>query len=142
MVGDRKNGEDVGVNGNGGASGCKQGRSSEFEDNAIGASSDGDDAAQGRDEDTQEQVITVPQTTASKPCAQHFARDASTCVCSCSFGLAPQVSDDHWLQKAETMLTEGIGAPKAFVRDGPAADITNGLLDNGQLAETHRAFED
>ena len=50
------------------------------------------------------------------------------------FGLAPQVSVDILLQKAEAMFPEGIGAPKAFVRDGPAAVITNGLLENGHDA--------
>ena len=30
------------------------------------------------------------------------------------FGIAPQVSVDNLLQKAETMFPEGIGAPKAF----------------------------
>jgi hypothetical protein len=29
------------------------------------------------------------------------------------------------------MFPEGIGAPKAFARDGPAAVLTNGLLENG-----------
>ena len=50
------------------------------------------------------------------------------------FGLAPQVSVDILLQKAETMFPEGIGAPKAFVRDGSAAVLTNGLLETGHDA--------
>ena len=69
MAGDPENGEDVGVDGNGGASVRKRGRSSDVEENAIGTSSHGDDAAQGNNEDAQEEVIAVPQTTASKPCA-------------------------------------------------------------------------
>ena len=36
--------------------------------------------------------------------------------------------------KADGMFPEGVGAPRAFARDGTAAEKTNELLENGMLA--------
>ena len=45
-----------------------------------------------------------------------------------------QVPVNWLLQKANGMLPEGVGAPRPFTRDGPAALLTNGLLENGVAA--------
>ena len=41
---------------------------------------------------------------------------------------------EYLLQSAEVMLPEGHGGPKAFPKEGCAAPLTNGLLENGALA--------
>ena len=38
------------------------------------------------------------------------------------------------LENADGMFPEGTGGPKAFARDGPAAEMTNKLLENGTIA--------
>ena len=45
-----------------------------------------------------------------------------------------QVPVDWLLQKADGMLPEGLGRPRAFARDGAAAQLTNSLLDNSSDA--------
>lgn len=45
-----------------------------------------------------------------------------------------QGSAEVLLEKADGMFPEGAGAPWAFVRDGPAFLLTNGLLEDGTTA--------
>jgi hypothetical protein len=45
-----------------------------------------------------------------------------------------QETVDWLLQKADGMFPEGIGAPRAFAKDGEPAAKTNQLLENGTLA--------
>lgn len=52
----------------------------------------------------------------------------------CRETLRLQVPVDWLLQKAEGMLPEGQGAPRAFAKDGAAAEKTNELLENATLA--------
>ena len=45
-----------------------------------------------------------------------------------------QVPVDWLLQKADGMFPEGHGGPRAFAKDGAAAEKTNELLENSTLA--------
>ena len=45
-----------------------------------------------------------------------------------------QVPVDWLLQKADGMLPEEHGRPRAFAREGAAAELTNGVLENVSLA--------
>ena len=38
------------------------------------------------------------------------------------------------LQKADAMFPEGRGAPRAFIKEGKAAEKTNELLENAMIA--------
>ena len=133
MAGDPKKGEDVGVSGNDGSSGGKRRRSSDLEENATGASSHGDDAAQGNNEDAQEQVIAVPQTTASKPCAQHFARDASTPSCSCS-ALRCRSQSIFCCKRLKPCSRRASAPPRPSYGMDLRLCSPNGLLENGHDA--------
>ena len=50
------------------------------------------------------------------------------------FVTVSQVSVNVLLHKANGMFPEGEGAPRAFVKDGRAADMTNELLENATSA--------
>ena len=41
---------------------------------------------------------------------------------------------EYLVQKAEKMFPEGVGARRAFTRDGTAATMTNGLLEDAKIA--------
>ena len=102
---------------------CKSGQAGDA------APSDAEDASKNRSWPTLTHPFARP--------ALRAAASASLDVIAPDYAPARPVSQgsvEFLFQKADGMLPEGHGGPKAFAKEGPAAPLTNGLLENGALA--------